>query len=120
MLYEQRDVKQNEGEQFRRVFIDDYFDLYVWFSDKAEPVGFQLCYEKTFNERALTFVNGNYSHTGIENGDNCLAGGIPLLMADGEFGKKEILERFIVESRNIDEVIRKYVIEKIVEYKKEM
>lgn len=120
MLFEQKDVKQNEGEPFRRVFIDDYFDLYVWISETNEPIGFQLCYEKTLNERALSFINGNYSHTGIENGDNDLLGGIPLLMADGEFGKYEILKRFIAESNKIDSRIRNYVINKIKEYDKNM
>ena len=49
-----KNVRQIEGEPFRRWYADDYFDLFIWFDDNDKVTGFQLCYDK-FGQRAVNY-----------------------------------------------------------------
>ena len=53
MMREILGVAQDGTEVQRRWFHDDYFDLFVWQTDKAEITSFQLCYGLDSSERAL-------------------------------------------------------------------
>ena len=55
MLYEIKDVQQEESGPFCRWFADRDFDLFVWYNEDDSFFGFQLCYEKGKNEKALTW-----------------------------------------------------------------
>jgi hypothetical protein len=44
-----------EPSMRRRWFHDDYFDLFVWQTEKGEVALFQLCYGKEADERALVW-----------------------------------------------------------------
>ncbi|MBU0927148.1 MAG: hypothetical protein KKA67_05325 [Spirochaetes bacterium] len=49
-------VRQRPDEGFRRFFSTRYFDLMVWYSENGGILtGFQLCYDKRGEERAVTF-----------------------------------------------------------------
>ncbi len=93
MLSEIRDVRQIETEGKRRWFRDDELDLIIWYKDDGTVDGFQLCYDKTSRERALTWHHpGRYEHHAIDDGEG---GGIvtkmtPVLMADGLFDANRI------------------------------
>ena len=50
MLSEFKGVKQNRTDGFRRWFLDDYFDLIVWYNNSHDIEGFQLCYDKKYSE----------------------------------------------------------------------
>jgi hypothetical protein len=55
MLSEYRDVRQREGEGFRRWFSDPYFDVIVWYEREGGAItGYQVCYDKGQVERAFT------------------------------------------------------------------
>ena len=56
MLWEYTKVNQIEGEPRRRWFADDFFDLIVWFDESEDIVGFQLCCDKSRQEKALTWL----------------------------------------------------------------
>lgn len=118
MLNEIKNVKQFEDEGPRRWFNDDYFDLIVWYSHEGEIEGFQLCYDKGHNERALTWRKTNgYSHDGIDDGE--IAGEAkmtPVLVADGLFDKDSIGTRFLKAAKNIDPVVTGFVYDKIKIY----
>ena len=45
----------DEPSMRRRWFHDDYFDLFVWQTEKGEVALFQLCYGKETDERALVW-----------------------------------------------------------------
>ena len=54
MLNEIANLRQISEEGHRRWFTDSYFDLIVWYErDGATLAGFQLCYDKEGEERAL-------------------------------------------------------------------
>jgi hypothetical protein len=82
-------------------------------------VGFQLCYDKGPNEKALTWVEGiGFSHERVDDGE-----GIPgyykmtpILVQDGLFDKDNILALFKKESKEIDPTIVSFVCEKIIKY----
>ena len=63
MLAEIRNARQIAGEDFRRWFTDEEFDLIVWYGDDRSLVGFQLCYDKQDRERALTWTSTTASST---------------------------------------------------------
>ena len=66
---------------------DDYFDLIVWFTPAREIEGFQLCYDKRGNERALTWRAAvGFHHSTVDSGiSNPLANDTPILRPGGEF-----------------------------------
>jgi len=45
----------NEPSMRRRWFHDDYFDLFVWQTEKGEVALFQLCYGRESDEAALVW-----------------------------------------------------------------
>jgi len=119
MLYEIQNVRQNEGEPERRWFVDDYFDLIIWLNDKEAIEGFQLCYNKSENQHALTWhAESGYMHNRVDDGED-KAGkpkSIPVLVADGDFRHDEIAEIFRQESKNLDPDISGLIYEKIMQY----
>lgn len=118
MLSEIKDVRQIKDEGFRRWFTDSYFDLILWYEEQNEISGFQLCYDKNGNERALTWrKDQGFSHEKIDDGD-VVPGPkrTPILVPDGKFEKNEIAEKFESESRNIDLKISEFVYGKLMEF----
>jgi hypothetical protein len=118
MLIEFKDVRQIEGEAKRRWFTDDYFDLIIWYDDKESVNGFQLCYDKTENERALTWMKDTgFTHDKIDAGDvPGRAKMTPILAADGIFARDDILKRFQEASGKIDRELALFVYDKIKDY----
>ena len=117
MLSEFKDVSQHVGEPRRRYFVSQYFDLYVWEDKDGQFVGFQLCYDKSNKERALSYIDGVFTHRGIDTGEaNASVNRTPILVADGVFSKKENLDRFIDESKLIDQKVAAYVIEMLKKF----
>lgn len=119
MLYEIKNVRQNEGEPRQRRFTDDYFDLAVWLDPDDRIEGFQLCYDKTENQHALTWHKEfGYMHNRVDEGED-KAGkpkSIPVLVTDGFFPCQEIAESFKQESQSLDKKIAAAVYQKILEY----
>jgi hypothetical protein len=117
MLKEFVNARQHPNEPRRRVFSDDYFDLYVWYGEREAIVGMQLCYEYQDRGRALTYLNGAYSHHGIDSGDaSPLKNLSPLLVADGTFQKDVIAEKFLGESAQLPQAVADYVLTAIRGY----
>jgi hypothetical protein len=117
MLSEFKDVSQHPGEPRRRYFLSDYFDLYVWENKDSQFVGFQLCYDKNNKERALSYIDGVFTHRGIDTGEaDASENRSPILVADGAFSKDENLDRFMEESKMMDQKVAGYVIRMLKEY----
>ena len=118
MLREIGSVKQYEGELFRRWFEDDFFDLFVWYDQSHRLFGFQLCYDKTHRENALTWLEDRgYSHHSIDAGETSVwEMKAPTLLNDASFADRRVIESFIARSKNIDAEISTLVLEKLKEY----
>src|SRR4051812_48047840 len=59
------------GDRDRRWISDDYFDLVLWYeADREQVYGFQLCYGKPIDERALTWTRERgFTHQAIDTGE---------------------------------------------------
>ena len=118
MLREIKDVAQIPGEKRRRWFTDEFFDLIVWYDEKNDITGFQLCYNKDEDERALTWKwQSSYTHHRVDDGESKPhRKATPILVADGIFDYKVIADRFKLESKNVERAISEFVLEKILQY----
>jgi hypothetical protein len=118
-LRELPDARQVEGEPRRRWFSSPDLDLIVWLDDGGAMVGFQLCYDKTRGERALTWRRGRgYDHMGVDDGEQNPAQhkSTPILVADGFFDRERVSEIFLESSESLPENIRSTVTELINGY----
>ena len=92
-------------------------DLIVWYTDEGEIRGFQLCYEKQTDQRAVTwFADGTYSHARIDDGESGRAIGVketPILVRDGVFDAPAVAEAFRREAGKVDSEIRRLVYERV-------
>ena len=108
MLKEIKKTRQIEGEHPRRWFSSSKLDLVVWYGQNGELIGFQLCYDKTDDEKSYTWKFGSTSeHTGIDSGE---FGGMnfkqtPILVTDGIPDYCYIKEEFLSESSELPEDI---------------
>lgn len=89
--------RQIAGEPRRRWFTSPDMDLIVWLDDSRRATGFQLCYGKPLQERALTWwPEQGFRHHAVDDGSR---GGLahkntPLLLADGTVDPEQLLARF--------------------------
>lgn len=112
LLYEIQRVRQVAGEPRRRWFMAMDMDLIVWYDEANEPVAFQLCYDKTRKEHALTWKRGRgFSHLAVDSGEsNSLSGNMtPILVANGRFDPERIRQRFEAASSNLPQDIIAFV-----------
>jgi hypothetical protein len=119
MLFEVHNVRQPETDIIRRWFTNTYFDLIVWYDKRKVITGFQLCYDKSYNEHAITWkIDEGFLHNKIDDGEFAgQAKATPILVPDGNFDKNAILERFKKESTGLDREIREFVSRKLIEFK---
>ena len=122
MLREIKNVRQNRGEDRRRWFTDQYWDLYIWSDDRNRITGFQLCYDKTGREHAFNWFNGKgYSHTKVNFDREVSIPGISkmssVLVRDGIFDKQAILAKFKTDSKSLDQEVVRFVCTMIARYK---
>lgn len=116
MLQEERNIRQAPGDLARRWWADDYFDLIVWFETSGSVWGFQLCYDRHYSPRALTWTRAKgYSHAAIDNGEG--EGGMhkesPILVPDGLFDFKSTGDRLAAAAGDLPPEIKALVLEKV-------
>ena len=120
MLHEVKDVRQIPGDLRRRWFCDDFFDLIVWFDAAGGFQGFQLCYDRQFKPRALTWLKDKgYRHDGIDDGEGetGVHKSSPILVQDGAFSAKTIADQLAGAGTELPEDILGPVLAKVREYK---
>ena len=118
MLKEIRYIRQIEGEPRRRWFENEYFDLIVWFDHDGGILEFELCYDKTKNQRALRWEGPErYSHFRVDDGEHHAGRGksSPILLRDPRFDREKVLRRFELESAGLEHGIARLVQEKIAQ-----
>ncbi len=118
MLREIRDVKQIPGEPRRRWFSDEDFDLIVWTDPEDQIIGFQPCYDRGTEQKALTWLKDDgYKHSRIDDDDNPgKMKASPVLKANGHFDREGIGRRFLENQADVSEKIADCVYDKIRRY----
>ena len=119
-LRELPDTRQVADEPRRRWFNSPHLDLIVWFDGADKPIGFQLCYDKLDNERALTWREGRgYDHRAVDDGEAITPAqhkATPILVADGAFDCRRVKAKFEAESAEVPEALRRFVLERLDRY----
>jgi hypothetical protein len=87
----------------------------VWVGDGRDVVGFQLCYEKSGDEHALTWLlDRGYSHSRVDAPEQKLGRKSAAMLVPGGVQRTAVLlDRFEIASRSIDADVRSFVIEKL-------
>jgi hypothetical protein len=87
----------------RRWFHDDYFDLFVWQTDKGDVTRFQLCYGNAPEEQALVWHReGGFFHDGAAPSAPPASG--------------EVVERFETAAKSLPRKVRTAIGGRIREY----
>lgn len=119
MLQETSHVRQIANENPRRWFSSSDMDLTVWFDKGGTISGFELCYNKERDERAVRWLrDAGFVHERVDDGEGSPGRfkGTPILVPDGLFPAQAIAERFRGESTGIDQRIAAFVYEKLLAY----
>ena len=118
MLTEVENVLQTDG-RLRRWFRSEGEDLIVWFSENDSLWGFQFCYDRAKEEKALTWRQDHgYSHERVDDGEGP---GMdykrtPILVQDSAFDASRVLDIFLNASANLPKVIVDFVADRIEGY----
>jgi len=110
-------IRNVERDFARRWISDDYFDLIVWYAEDGSTYGFQLCYDKSGDERAVTWTRERtLTHSIVDPGeDKPTANRTPMLRRGGAFDRERVLAEFLERSSELDPAIRELVLTKLEE-----
>ncbi|WP_455383359.1 hypothetical protein [Salinispira pacifica] len=122
MLKEWEAVRQVPEDGYRRWFTDHDFDLIVWYPDesRSEISGFQLCYDKSRQERALTWKRSEgYLHNKIDDGETPFGNKrTPILVPDGMFARDRVKQQFLRAAKEVDREIVDFVVAKLDKFER--
>ena len=117
MLQEIKKTRRARNEKPRRWFTDESMDLIVWYGKHKEIIGFQLCYDKSVAEHALSWwQDQGFSHKRVDDGEDRPGShkGTPILVPDGDFNLREIAEKFRNSAGEIETQVAEFVYEKLM------
>jgi hypothetical protein len=105
------------GQPDRRWFSDEEFDLIVWTDDDGSVRAFQLCYNRSGEERALTWSReAGYRHHRVDAGEESpLRNKSPILLTNGPFPTEQVVARFQLAAGEIEADLRAFILEKLRE-----
>ena len=109
-------ITQKESDLPRQWSSDDYFDLIVWYEADASIYGFQLCYDKYGEERAVTWTKNTAAavHHLVDNGEpSALSNMTPVLTKLAHFDAPPVIERFLERSALLKPSVRDLVLDKL-------
>lgn len=111
MLREFPRVRQEPGE-YRRLFCDDGYDLYVWYADDRKTiVGLQILYFEGGAQKVVTWrKTTGRDHMGIDDWDCSRFNRTPLLVTDGVPDYSGLLGRIEPRLADLDAEIRDLVL----------
>ena len=117
MLIKEKKAKVR-GDYRRSWMSDDYFDLIVWYESGNAIHGFQLCYGKRQQERALTWLKDRgFTHAQIDSGeDDPEANRTPILLPDGSFPTEQVTREFRLRSEQLPKSLRNFVLTKLRQF----
>ena len=120
----------DQGGPKRRWYQSDYFDLYIFYfrhSERADKhadrefTGLQLCYDIRHNQRTLEWKKeSGFSHLAVSKGGNDTlsdhGASASLMQQGGQFDADKVIDRFVKESATLPGQVRRFVLQKLVEY----
>jgi hypothetical protein len=111
-MREHLDVRQVPGEQNRRWFFSDEFDLIVWLNDDQSINGFELCYNKGHNEYSIAWLPG-FAHMAVDDGEQRPGKykASRVLVPDGYFDARRVYSSFATECHTLPKEIAEYVLQ---------
>jgi hypothetical protein len=114
-----REVAVAGARERRRWFANNDFDLFVWFDGVGAISWFELCYDRSDVERALTWTpTRGYEHWRVDTGE---ATGMnydmtPVLVPDDtEFPKDRIIAAFVEAASTLEPTVRSFVLQRLHE-----
>lgn len=118
MLTEIRNINQYDPDRQRRWFQNAFFDLYIWSSHAGELLGFQLCYEKDGDQRALRYSSeSGYQHEGVDQPEDKPGRSMSaIFVANGALDANALGARFAQDAIEIPARIRDFVVERLGNY----
>jgi hypothetical protein len=120
MMFEVQEVRQPPGEGRRRWFTSLAMDLFVWYGEEDEPVGFQLSYDKGTNERSLSWRRSSgYRHHAVDDGEATPSARYketPLLKSDGIPDTARLTNLLMDLGAALPQDIAHFVIARVREY----
>ena len=115
-----REVAIARTRERRRWFSDDDFDLIVWLDSRGAVRWFELCYDRSSVERALTWTpTRGYQHWRVDSGD---ASGMNYAMTpilepdDTEFPKDRVIAAFVAAADAVEPTVRSFVVQRLQEF----
>ena len=105
-------VRQIPGEPHRRWFSSAQFDLIVRCAGESGFLGFELCYDKPFRERAIVYsAEEGFRHMAVDDGEQRPGKfkSSPVLVADGVFDVMRVYAAFVGVSAKLPAEVANYV-----------
>ncbi|CAD7845434.1 hypothetical protein S1OALGB6SA_2302 [Olavius algarvensis spirochete endosymbiont] len=109
MLEELSDIRQIEGDGFRRWFVDKNLELILWYNDAKELTGFQICYDKLAGNRSVTWkkrIGGDGKPKSV-------------LVSDGPYNKSRLCALVENSMSNLDDGLRAFILGRLKSHGKE-
>lgn len=118
MLKEHRSVRQHAGESFRRLFWDEFLQLYVWFDESKQIVGFELVYDLADDYRAFRWrTDQGIEHYRVDDGESrAMKKAAPVLRMDRSAIEPGILAEYMARSEYLEPEITHLVTEKLQDF----
>ncbi|MEN8243195.1 MAG: GIY-YIG nuclease family protein [Chloroflexota bacterium] len=117
MLKESLKIRQSPGENYRRWFADDDLDLVTWQTTSGKLSAFQLCFNKTTDERALLWRRGQtLTHCLVDSGEPGPTRNLSPMLVDSPIPDlPHLIAKFNDGSANIDPEVRQFVLSMLQE-----
>ena len=111
-------IRLKDGDLPRRWISDDYFDLIIWYAPDQRVHGFQLCYDKGEQERALTWIRGQgFQHSRVDSGEALpTENRAPVLVPGGTFPTALVRDEFLRRSVHLSPELRRLILSKLAEF----
>lgn len=120
VLSENKSVRQRPEEGYRRWFLNEYFDVVVWYESRGgQMYGFQLCYDRHHDERAFTWERGKQSSHYVSSGaDERGRPWIATAILHGDAGPvpKDVVSRLVEERGELESALLETILERVGAY----
>ncbi len=114
-----REKKTSVRGDYKRTWMsEDYLELIVWYEKSNAIHGFQLCYDKPDQERALTWLKDRgFSHTHVDSGEEVPeANRTPILLPDATFPMEKVTREFRLRSAQLPKSLRNFVLTRLKQF----
>ena len=114
MLREIIKVAQDDPSRPKRWFTSAYFDLFVRYGPDHQIDSYELCYNKTIDEKVVSFSGSSgISHHTVDDGeqDPLRPKRAPIYLPDDRCDHRLLCTRFIQESKAIDQQVVNFVVD---------